>query len=200
MRSRTDERTPLNQFVALPSPSDEWQRHIGQVQRSFFSSFDHTRALEAMRILTARPDSSQFAQIGRGAHFTSYLVPGPRDREPFVIKIPRPRTDLTHTPAVLDRWSEGLQILQSRVIPLIPPMHLIRTDGQLALVMPYGPDSLALAAPPWHQPLPIYESHTRPALASLGLTIGDSLQFAVRQGLAFLCDFSDLRRVSSINF
>jgi hypothetical protein len=148
-----------------------------------------------------------FTEIGEGADFRAFsLKPGGGGmlKDLFLcLKVAKPAFQKRMGQAGMRRWAAGVKDIGSRPVvshrpPLIPPMQPLRISlGMEELwgaVMPYGSRALSDAAPHW-QPV---EELVREALLWLkkeGYVLDDIVQGRSWEGVPFLVDFSDLKRL-----
>lgn len=131
--------------------------------------------------------------MGEGRGFRVYSVERPSDRIPkLVIKLPSTQFIASHSPGSQRKWRDWVEMLGRSRLPYIPPMTTINWKDAFLLTMPYG------ELDPNHQSLTKHRDASTSVIDELkkhGLTLNDSPQWLQHEGLNFVCDFSDLKKI-----
>lgn len=164
-------------------------------REAFYGAFDYVRQAQVAMKLGRGEQVSGYAPVGGGMHFRCFAETGERlSGVPLVIKIARP--EFMGGMGATQAWVRTLKSIKG--LRLVPPMEVLEqggSEGPIAMVMPFGPETVEGSAPHW---LPLRDSLDEfyAGLRTLGLHLDDVPQMRSWQGIPFIFDFSDLRPVA----
>ena len=178
------------------------QMDQARLREAFHHLFDRSKAEHWLRHFDRLEGQAQDLLVGEGTHFRTLRLPpcrpwprgeGDAASLTLVMKRALPTFGDAHSPGVR-RWAQNLLTLAAAPPPLAPPMEVVWADQAVGLVMPFGADGHAAAAPHW-QPIggaiENFETHLR----GLGMALQDMVQIRVWEGIPFVVDFSDLKSI-----
>lgn len=150
------------------------------LKNEFYSLFDQSKA-ERWLAMTDAELGARGQLLGTGTHFTAWRF------GELVFKRALATTFAKKGAPTLREWVAALERAKG-VGGLMPPFESLGN----ALVMPYGNQPLASAAPVW-QPVAATVKMFEADLERAGLVLDDVVQARCRKGVPFLVDLSDLR-------
>lgn len=154
------------------------------IKTKFQKSFDPSLVIHFVK----SRNNAHVEPIGEGTHFCSYRMRGGDDG--IVVSLAK-ATFREGLRASQEEWRRRMYVVKGLSAPLIPPLEALWVHDQLALVMPYLPQTEAAASPHW-LPLNNPIKTLKQSLRQQGLYLADVVQIRCISGVPFVMDWSDL--------
>lgn len=168
------------------------QRDVVRFHEAFYRSFDYGLAVAALRKVAS--GTVTLPLLGEGIHFRVFRLDV---KEPLSLVLKDAKfaeKDARRSSAVV-RWTEAMRSLKGLRLNLIPPFEIVREEERVGLVMPYGEEEWGRVLDHW-LPLEPQVAKTLADLNDAGLAIDDQIQGRSWRGVPFICDLSDVIKVS----
>ena len=169
---------------------------LKMMKESFAAAADEARLRSLFNEKICRNEGKGLDLLGEGTHFRAFRL---RDASGGDLVIKRALPHFAGGPGSPGRraWQRALDALRPLVAttPLLAPWLVIEEGDELGLATPYGPEPALVAAARW-QPLAEARVALTASLKRAGLEIADQLQLRCRNGVPFVIDLSDLRRLA----
>lgn len=154
------------------------------IKTKFQKSFDPSLVIHFVK----SRNGAHFELLGEGTHFRSYRM---RSGEDGVVVSLAKSTFRNGLRASQEEWRRRIYVVKGLNIPLVPPLEALWVQDQLALIMPYMPQTELAISPAW-LPLQNHIETLQQNLRQQSLHLADVIQIRCIDGVPFVMDWSDL--------